>query len=101
MGKTTTETHEMLKITYGMISMSHAEVFNQFGRFENGTQSVDHNEKLGRLSTSITSEYIAKLEGNIRADHRKILHEVCDELEIPQCGTYNNVANFNKRFDNL
>lgn len=76
MGKTTTKTREMLKITYSMISISHAEVSDQFGRFENGIQSVDDNEKLVRLSTSTTSEYIVKVEGNIRADRRKIIHDV-------------------------
>lgn len=41
-GKIAIETHEMLKIAYGEVSISRSQVFDWFGRFKNSKQSVDH-----------------------------------------------------------
>lgn len=59
------------------MSLSRTQVFDWYG-----TQSVDNDNRSGRLSTSTTPEYIAIVEENIRANRWKTIHDVFFEVGV-------------------
>ena len=52
LGKTATETYQMLLLAYGDETMSRARVFEWFKRFKEGRTTVESDEREGRPSTS-------------------------------------------------
>ncbi|XP_026818411.1 protein GVQW3-like isoform X1 [Rhopalosiphum maidis] len=66
LGKTATETYQMLLLAYGDETMSHARVFEWFKRFKEGRTTVESDEREGRPSTSRNEEMIQKIRTAIR-----------------------------------
>ena len=52
LGKTGSETFEMLKQAFGDSSMSRSRTFEWFGRFKNGRTSTANDDRSGRPSTA-------------------------------------------------
>ena len=52
LGKTGSETFEMLKQAFGDSSMSRSRTFEWFGRFKNGRTLTANDDRLGRPSTA-------------------------------------------------
>jgi hypothetical protein len=48
LGKTTAETHGMLKQAFGDNSLSQTQTYNWYKRFKNGRTSTDDDDRLGR-----------------------------------------------------
>jgi hypothetical protein len=61
LGKSATETLEMLREDFGEHSLSRAAVFECHSRFKAGRVSVEDDERLGRPSTSKTTENVEKI----------------------------------------
>ncbi|GFV57675.1 HTH_48 domain-containing protein [Trichonephila clavipes] len=59
LGKTGTETYEMMKTAFGKETMSHARDFEWLRRFKEGRQSVNSDPHSGRPSTSRNEDKIA------------------------------------------
>ena len=59
-GKTSTETYQLLQQAYGEDAMGYTQVFDWFHRFKEGRTSIESDPLLGRLSTSRNEEMIAK-----------------------------------------
>ncbi|KAG5319638.1 GVQW3 protein, partial [Pseudoatta argentina] len=53
LGKTVTETYNLLKEVYGHECLSRARVFEWFKRFQDGREDVEDDSRPGRPSTSI------------------------------------------------
>ncbi|XP_026819545.1 protein GVQW3-like [Rhopalosiphum maidis] len=66
LGKTATETYQMLLLAYGDETMSRARVFEWFKRFKEGRTTVKSDEREGRPSTSRNEEMIQKIRTAIR-----------------------------------
>jgi hypothetical protein len=58
LGKSATETLEMLREAFGEHSLSRTAVFEWHSRFKAGRVSVEDDERSGRPSTSKTTENI-------------------------------------------
>ncbi|GFW47180.1 protein GVQW3 [Trichonephila clavipes] len=82
LGKTGTETYEMMKTAFGDEAMRRARFIEWFWRFKEGRQSVT-----GRPSTSHNEDKIAKVKAVVRSDRRLTVREIAKEcpLSIGSC----------------
>jgi hypothetical protein len=62
LGKSATETLEMLREAFGEYSLSRTAVFECHSRFKAGRVSVEDDKRSGRLSTSKTTENVEKIQ---------------------------------------
>ncbi|GFY27113.1 hypothetical protein TNCV_2067341 [Trichonephila clavipes] len=68
LGKTGTQTYEMMKTAFRDEAMSRALVFEWFRRFKEGRQSVNSNSpRSGRPSTSSNEDKIAQVKAVVYA----------------------------------
>ncbi|KAL4149391.1 hypothetical protein QTP88_003351 [Uroleucon formosanum] len=82
LGKTATETYQMLLLAYGDETMSRARVFEWFKRFKEGRTTVESDEREGRPSTSRNEEIIQKIRTAIRGNRRLTIMELSNEFQI-------------------
>ncbi|GFV67965.1 protein GVQW3 [Trichonephila clavipes] len=90
LGKTGTETYEMMKTAFGEEAMSRTLVFEWLRRFKEGRQSVNSDPRSGHPSTSRNEDKIAQVKNLVHSDRcltaRKIAREChisvgsCDEI---------------------
>jgi len=66
--KSVKETHEMLKLVYGDAAVTKKTVYKWFERFRNGCESVEDEERSGRLSASKTKENVERISEMIRSN---------------------------------
>jgi len=81
-GKTATETYQLLQQAYGEDSMGHTQVFDWFRRFIGCRTSVDSDPRSGRHSTSRNEEIIAKARKIFRNNKRLTVREIADDCGI-------------------
>lgn len=82
LGKTGTETYEMMKTAFADEAMSRARVFEWFRRFKEGRESADSDPRSGRPSTSRNENMIARVNALVRSDRRLTVREIAEECEI-------------------
>ena len=82
MGKTATETYQLLQQAYGEDAMGRTQVFDWFRRFKEGRTSVKSDPRLGRPSTSRNEEMIAKVRTIVRNNSRLTVREIADGCGI-------------------
>jgi hypothetical protein len=82
MGKSTTETLEMLHEVFGGHSFSWTVVFQWHSCFKAGQVSVEDDERSGRPSTGKTTENVEKIRELINKDHHRTIHELTDNTVI-------------------
>ncbi|GFT95355.1 protein GVQW3 [Trichonephila clavipes] len=76
LGKTGTETYEMMKTAFGDEAMSRARVFEWFRRFKEGCQSVNSDPRSGRPFPSHNEDNIAQVKVVVRYDRRLTVREI-------------------------
>lgn len=81
-GKSASETYELLKEVFGDECLSRSNVFIWFQRFKDGRQSVEDDPRSGRPSSSKTDENIVKVRDLVRSDRRLTIREMADELNL-------------------
>jgi len=81
-GKTATETYQLLQQAYGEDAMGRAQVFDWFRRFKEGRTSVESDRRSGRPSTSRNEEMIAKVRNVVRNNTRLTVREIADDCGI-------------------
>ncbi|GFV22396.1 protein GVQW3 [Trichonephila clavipes] len=81
-GKTGTETYEMMKTAFGDEAMSRARVFEWFRPFKKGRQSMISNPRSGHPSTSRNEDKIAQVKAVVRTDRRLTVREIAQECYI-------------------
>jgi hypothetical protein len=69
LGKSATETLEILRETFGEHSLSRTVVFELHSRFKVGRVSAEDDERSGRPTTSKTTENVEKIRELIHEDH--------------------------------
>jgi hypothetical protein len=82
LGKSATETPEMLHEAFGKHSLSQTADFERHSRFKAGRVSVDDDEGSWRPSTNKTTEIFEKSRELIHEDHRQTVHELVDTAGI-------------------
>ena len=78
-GKTATETYQLLQQAYGEDAMGRKQVFDWFRRFKEGRTSTESDPCLGRPSTSRNREMIAKVRTVIHNNRRLTVREIVDD----------------------
>ncbi|GBN17328.1 Putative uncharacterized protein FLJ37770 [Araneus ventricosus] len=81
-GKTATETHEMLVKVYGEDAVSKRCVFEWFKRFRDGKENVKDDPRSGRPPTSTTPDNIERVRRMLADDRRLSLRMMAEELKI-------------------
>jgi len=69
-GKTATETFELIKLAFGDVALSRCVTFDWFKRFKEGRISIEDDHRPGRPSTSKTNDTITLVPDKIRSDQR-------------------------------
>lgn len=82
LGKTPTETYEMLKFVYGNGTMSRSRVFEWYSRFREGREDPFDNDRSGRPSTSRNDENRERIKEIVEADRRITLRMLEDQTGI-------------------
>ncbi|GFX48184.1 mariner Mos1 transposase [Trichonephila clavipes] len=82
LGKTATETYNLLKEVYGSECLSHARVSEWFKRFKDGRQDVEDDSRPGHPSTSKTDENVEKVVSLIRSDRRLSIRAIAETVNI-------------------
>ncbi|GBO35325.1 Putative uncharacterized protein FLJ37770 [Araneus ventricosus] len=82
LGKTATETHEMLVKVYGVETVSKKCVFEWFKRFRDGKEDVKDEPRSGRPPTSTTSDNVERVQRMLADDRRLSLRLIAEELKI-------------------
>jgi len=82
MGKTGSETFEILKQAFGDSCISHSQTFEWFGRFKNGRTSTANDDRSGWPSTATTPSKVEQVQAAVNQDHRRTIHDLCAEVGI-------------------
>ncbi|GBM85936.1 hypothetical protein AVEN_97556-1 [Araneus ventricosus] len=82
LGKTATETHELLVKVHGVEAVSKKCVFEWFKRFRDGKEDVEDEPRSGRPPTSTTPDSIERVRRLLADDRRLSLRMIAEELEI-------------------
>ncbi|GBM46825.1 Putative uncharacterized protein FLJ37770 [Araneus ventricosus] len=82
LGKTATETHEMLVKAYGVEAVNKKCVFEWFKRFTDGKEDVEDEPRSGRPPTSTIPGNIERVRRMLADDRRLSLKMIAEELKI-------------------
>ncbi|PNF33206.1 hypothetical protein B7P43_G11690, partial [Cryptotermes secundus] len=78
LGKSGTETLEMLKTAYKDDAMGKTPVFEWFSLLKNGEMSIDDKPRSGRPSTGRRHENVEKIREIIKEDRRRTIEEIVE-----------------------
>jgi len=81
-GKTATETYQLLQHAYSECAMGHTQVFDWFRRFKEDRTSVENDPHSGQPSTSRNEEMIAKVRTLVHNSRRLKVREKADDCGI-------------------
>jgi hypothetical protein len=84
LGKTATETHEMLQLAFGEKALIRSKTFEWHSRFISGRTSTDYDLRSGRPTTLYKEDLITRLNGIIRGNRRLKIREVAEKVGIAQ-----------------
>ena len=82
LGKTPTETFNLLQEVYGAATMSRTPIFEWHKRFREGREDVEDDPKSGRPTTSRTNENVERVREKVRSDRRLTVRMIADELSM-------------------
>ena len=82
LGKTPTETFNLLQEVYEDATMSRTRIFEWHKRFREGREDVEDDPKSGRPKTSRTNENVKHVREKVRSDRRLTVRMIADELSM-------------------
>ena len=82
LGKSATETLEIIQQGFGDQSFSRTQVFQWHARFKTGRTSVDDDEHTGRPTSCTTHETVARIQELIRQDRHRTICDIAEEVEV-------------------
>ena len=88
LGKTFTETLEMLRKAYGDQVLSRTTFYEWFKRFKEGRESLDDDERSGRPVSNRTNESVKKIRELIRKDRCMSVRLIEDITDISKLIVY-------------
>jgi len=78
LGKSATETYDLLKKVYGDECLSHTQIFKWFKRFKEGREEIRDDQHPGHPSTSKTDANIKKVGEIVQQNHRLSIQAVAE-----------------------
>jgi hypothetical protein len=78
LGKTPTETYEMLQTSYGDEALSHSSVFELFKQFKDRHEDLQDDPRSRRPSTTQNADTIANVREMVIQDRRLTLRMMSD-----------------------
>ena len=82
LGKTGSETFEILKQAFGDLCMTRSRTFEWFGRFKNGRTSTANDDRSCQPSTATTPSKVEQVQAAVNQDCRHTIHDLCAEVQI-------------------
>jgi hypothetical protein len=82
LGKTATETYEMLQQAFGETALSRSKTFEWYSRFKNGRTPIDDDPHTGRSSAARTNKTVHLVNAVIRGNRHLTIREIADELSL-------------------
>ena len=82
LGKTPTETFNLLQEVYGDATMSRTRIFEWHKRFREGREDVEDDPRSGRPTTSRTNENVECVREKVHSDRRLTVRMIADELSM-------------------
>ena len=82
LGKTPTETFNLLQEVYGDAMMSRTRIFEWHKRFREGREDVEDDPKSGRPTTSRTNKNVEHVREKVRSNRRLTVRMIADELSM-------------------
>ena len=82
LGKTPTETFNLLQQVYGDATMSRTRIFEWHKRFREGREDVEDDPRSGKPTTSRTNENVERVREKVRSDRRLTVRMIADELSM-------------------
>jgi hypothetical protein len=82
LGKTASETHEVLKTAFVDNAVGRTQTSERFSRFKRGETSDEDSERSGRPSTSRTDENLANVRKIDNQDRRDTITEIAGRLGL-------------------
>lgn len=82
LGKTFTETFQMLQAAFGNECLSRSRCHEWYKRFKEGQTSCEDDPRSGRPSTSTDDSHVARLNILVRSNRRLTIREMAEELNI-------------------
>jgi len=82
LGKTFTETFQMLQQAYGEDCLKHTQCHKWYQHFKSGRTSIEDDPKSGRPSTSMDDDHIEKVLAVIHQNCCLTVREVAEEVGI-------------------
>jgi len=82
LGKTGSETFEMLKQAFGDSCKSRSRTFEWFGRFKNGRTSTANDDRSGWPSTATTPSKVEQVQVAVNQGRHHTKHNLCAEVGI-------------------
>lgn len=89
LGKTFTETFNLMKQVYGDDSLSRSRVHEWFTRFKDGREDIKDDQHPGASKTVSTPEAIEKVRDFLAANPKSSVKFLATELSIPAGSIYN------------
>jgi len=84
LGKSGSETLELLRAAYGDAILSSAQVFRWHKAFKDGRESVEDEQHAGHPSTSRTENNVAHMKSVLDRDRRLNVRLIAEEVRLPK-----------------
>ena len=82
LGKTATETLNLLREAYGPEAVGRTQCFEWHRRFQSGRSSLEDDERSGRPSTSITQENVLRIRELVHEDRRRSIDDFANIVGV-------------------
>ena len=82
LGKTGSETFEMLKQAFGDSCMNRSRTFEWFRRFKNGRNSTANDDQSGLPSRATNLSKVEQVRAAVNKDRCRNIHDLCEEVGI-------------------
>ena len=88
LGKTATETHQLLQQVYGDAALGRTQTFEWFGRLKESRDSVKDDPRAGRLKTSVNDNQVELVKEKVMSDTQLTVRELSGKLTIWLCSDH-------------
>jgi len=92
LGKSGSETLQLLRTAYGDAVLYSAQVFRWHKAFKDGRESVEDKQRAGRPSTSRIEDNVARVKAVLDRDRRLIVRLIAEEAGLPKTDVHRNIT---------
>jgi len=84
LGKSGSETLQLLRTAYGYAVWSSAQVLRRHKAFKDGRESIEDKQRIGRPSASRTENNVARVKAVLDRDRRLSVRLIAEEVGLPK-----------------